>query len=64
MYGPYAERHTATLTRLFAEELHHSPDTLALYQRVYALTTYDLFSPDGSDGHFRWCAALLRRGPL
>ncbi len=64
MYGPYAERHTATLTRLFAEELHHSPDTLALYQRVYALTTYDLFSSDGSDGHFRWCAALLRRGPL
>jgi aminoglycoside phosphotransferase (APT) family kinase protein len=64
MYGPYAERHTAELTRLLAGELHHSPDTLALYQRAYALTTYDLFSPDGADGHFRWCAALLGRGPF
>nr|WSY53518.1 aminoglycoside phosphotransferase family protein [Streptomyces sp. NBC_00886] len=64
MYGPHAERHAATLTRLFAEELGHSPDTLALYQRVYALTTYDLFSSDGSDGHFRWCAALLGRWSL
>ncbi|WP_262060878.1 phosphotransferase family protein [Streptomyces sp. STR69] len=64
MYGPYAEPHTTTLTHLFAAELHHSPATLALYQRAYALTTYDLFSSDGGDGHFRWCAALLGRGPL
>ncbi|SEE04464.1 Predicted kinase, aminoglycoside phosphotransferase (APT) family [Streptomyces sp. 3213] len=64
MYGPYAEHHTAVLTRLFAEELRHSPDTLALYRRAYALATYDLFSTDGSDGHFRWCAALLGRGSL
>jgi len=34
---------------------------VALYQAVYALTSYDLFSPDGSDGHFHWCAALLNR---
>ncbi|MEV6480436.1 aminoglycoside phosphotransferase family protein [Streptomyces sp. NPDC051576] len=61
MYGPHAEWHTVTLTRLFAAELHHSPDTLALYQRAYALSTYDLFSSDGGDGHFRWCAGLLRR---
>ena len=64
MYGPYAEHHTAVLTRLFAEEFRHSPDTLALYRRAYALATYDLFSSDGSDGHFRWCAALLGRGSL
>ncbi|MGW3102788.1 phosphotransferase family protein [Streptomyces sp. NPDC001100] len=64
MYGPYAGHHTAVLTRLFAEELRHCPDTLALYQRAYALATYDLFSSDGSDGHFRWCAGLLGRGPL
>ncbi len=62
MYGPYAEEHVATLTRLFAARLHHPPELLALYQAVYALTTYDLFSSDGGDGHFRWCAALLNRG--
>ncbi|WP_026931945.1 aminoglycoside phosphotransferase family protein [Glycomyces tenuis] len=61
MYGPHAEAHTAALTDRFAAELRHSPETLRLYQRVYALTTYDLFTSDGSDGHFRWCAALLER---
>ncbi|WP_416965466.1 phosphotransferase family protein [Streptomyces sp. Agncl-13] len=61
MYGPYAERHTVTLTRLFAEEFRYPPDTLVLYRRAYALATYDLFSSDGGDGHFRWCAGVLTR---
>ncbi|NUT93744.1 MAG: aminoglycoside phosphotransferase family protein [Saccharothrix sp.] len=61
MYGPHAEHHATTLTSLFAGELGHPVETLDLYQAAYALTTYDLFSPDGSDGHFAWCAALLRR---
>jgi aminoglycoside phosphotransferase (APT) family kinase protein len=61
MYGPHAEEHVTTLTRLFAAELGHAPDVLALYQAAYALTTYDLFASDGSDGHFRWCASLLNR---
>ncbi len=61
MYGPHAAAHTAVLTRHFAIHLGHDPRTLALYQCAYALATYDLFSSDGSDGHFQWCAALLRR---
>jgi hypothetical protein len=61
MYGPHAEHHATALTGLFASELGYPAETLALYQAVYALTTYDLFSSDGSDGHFHWCAALLRR---
>jgi aminoglycoside phosphotransferase (APT) family kinase protein len=61
MYGPHAEHHAATLTGLFAGEFGYPAETLALYQAVYALTTYALFSSDGSDGHFHWCAALLRR---
>ncbi|KOX34173.1 aminoglycoside phosphotransferase [Saccharothrix sp. NRRL B-16348] len=61
MYGPHAESHTSTLTGLFADEFGYPAETLALYQAGYALTTYDLFSPDGSDGHFHWCAGLLRR---
>ncbi|MER7923936.1 aminoglycoside phosphotransferase family protein [Streptomyces sp. NPDC096057] len=62
MYGPFAEEHTVGLTRLFAEEFRYSPDTLHLYQRAYALATYDLFSSDGADGHFRWCVGVLERG--
>ncbi|MEU6577580.1 aminoglycoside phosphotransferase family protein [Streptomyces sp. NPDC046805] len=61
MYGPDAARHTEELTRTLAMELNHDEKTLTLYQTAYALTTYDLFSQDGSDGHFHWCAALLNR---
>ncbi|WP_326640410.1 aminoglycoside phosphotransferase family protein [Nonomuraea fuscirosea] len=61
MYGPYAEEHATELTRLFADRLGHPPETLAVYQAVYALISYDLFGMGADDGHFRWCAALLRR---
>ncbi|MGW0614024.1 phosphotransferase family protein [Streptomyces sp. NPDC002788] len=61
MYGPDAAHHTAGLTRLFAHELGHAEEVLTLYQSAYALITYDLFGQDLSDGHFRWCAALLNR---
>ncbi|MFE5087963.1 phosphotransferase [Streptomyces mirabilis] len=57
MYGPYAQEHTAELTRVFAQELGYAPAVLTVYQAAY-LTTYDLFGLDDSDGHFRWCAAV------
>ncbi|PTH86111.1 aminoglycoside phosphotransferase family protein [Streptomyces sp. A244] len=60
MYGPHAAHHTAELTRLFARELGHAEEILTLYQKAYALITYDLFGMGPHDGHFRWCAALLR----
>lgn len=60
MYGPDADRHTAELSRLFARELGHAEEVLALYRKAYALITYDLFGMGPHDGHFRWCAALLR----
>lgn len=60
MYGPHADHHVAVLTRLFAMEFGYRANTLALYQAAYALTTYDLYSSDGSDGHFHRCADLLR----
>ncbi|SEN19881.1 Phosphotransferase enzyme family protein [Actinacidiphila rubida] len=64
MYGPHAEEHAAELTGLFADELGYAPLTLTTYQAAYALTTYDLFGTDDHDGHFRWCARLLRRNPV
>ncbi|MFD7668397.1 phosphotransferase family protein [Streptomyces sp. NPDC059788] len=64
MYGPHAEEHAAELTRLFAHELGYAPSALAACQAAYALTTYDLFGLDDSDGHFRWCAEQLRRNAV
>ncbi|WP_246144805.1 hypothetical protein [Actinacidiphila oryziradicis] len=49
---------------MFAAALGYDGKVLALHQAAYALTTYDLFSPDGSDGQFRWCAALLNRNAV
>ncbi|MEU9571823.1 aminoglycoside phosphotransferase family protein [Streptomyces massasporeus] len=60
MYGPDAAHHTAELTRLFARELGHAEEVLELYRKAYALITYDLFGTGPHDGHFRWCAGLLR----
>ncbi|GGV71393.1 hypothetical protein GCM10010228_29180 [Streptomyces massasporeus] len=60
MYGPDAAHHTTELTRLFARELGHAEEVLDLYRKAYALITYDLFGTGPHDGHFRWCAALLR----
>ncbi|MCF3123903.1 aminoglycoside phosphotransferase family protein [Streptomyces arenae] len=64
MYGPYAQEHAGELTGLFARELGYAPTALTIYQAVYALTTYDLFGLDDRDGHFRWCAELLRRNAV
>ncbi|MET7641648.1 phosphotransferase [Streptomyces sp. NPDC005438] len=60
MYGPHARRHRAELTALCADELGYDHGVLELYQRAYTLVTHDLFGTDDRDGHFRWCAALLR----
>ncbi|MGW1617866.1 phosphotransferase [Streptomyces sp. NPDC002172] len=64
MYGPHAAEHTAELTRLFAHELGYAPTTLTVYQAAYALTTYDLFGLDDSDGHFRWRVERLRHNAV
>ncbi|MFC9683489.1 hypothetical protein [Streptomyces sp. NPDC056948] len=63
-YGPHAEEHTAELTRLFAHKLGYAPATLTAYQAAYALTTYDLFGLDDSDGHFWWCVEQLCRNAV
>ncbi|MFJ7176315.1 hypothetical protein ACIQXA_07895 [Streptomyces massasporeus] len=36
------------------------PRAVRLYRKAYALITYDLYGMGPHDGHFRWCAALLR----
>jgi len=59
MYGRHAREIRLAFTGLLAQELGHDVDELFLFQAVYALATSNAFTPDGSDGHFRWCAALL-----
>jgi hypothetical protein len=42
----------------------HSADVLLTYQAAYAVVTSSAFTPDGSDGHFAWCIAQLRRADV
>jgi hypothetical protein len=32
-----------------------------VHRAAYAILTATCFSPTGEDGHFAWCAAMLRR---
>ena len=34
---------------------------LLIYQAAYAVATSNVFTPNGSDGHFPWCVAQLTR---
>ncbi|HEY2506267.1 MAG TPA: aminoglycoside phosphotransferase family protein [Streptosporangiaceae bacterium] len=61
MYGPHALSITQDLTARLAEDLGYSTEVLLTYQAAYAAVTSNAFTPDGSDGHFEWCIAQLRR---
>jgi hypothetical protein len=64
MYGPHAPFITRDLTTLLARELGYSTHALLIYQGCYAVATSNAFTPDGSDGHFAWCIAQLRRSDI
>jgi aminoglycoside phosphotransferase (APT) family kinase protein len=64
MYGPHAPAITQDLTARFARDLGYPTDVLLTYQAAYAAATSNAFTPDGSDGHFAWCIAQLRRADI
>jgi aminoglycoside phosphotransferase (APT) family kinase protein len=59
MYGPHGPAIADTLTDRFAAELGYPIEVLLLYRAAYAVATSNVFTPDGSDGHFPWCVAQL-----
>jgi aminoglycoside phosphotransferase (APT) family kinase protein len=64
MYGPHALSITQSLTARFARDLGYPPEVLLTYQAAYAAATSNAFTADGSDGHFAWCIAQLRRADI
>jgi aminoglycoside phosphotransferase (APT) family kinase protein len=64
MYGPHAPAITEDLTARIARDLGYPADALLTYQAAYAVATSNAFTPDGSDGHFTWCLAQLRRADI
>lgn len=61
MYGPEARRSETLLTRAFLSRFGHDPDRYSLYRAAYAIITHAAFGTDGDDGHYLWCAQMLRR---
>jgi hypothetical protein len=64
MYGPHALSSTQDFTARIARDLGYPTQVLLIYQAAYATVTSNAFTPDGSDGHFRWCVAQLRRADI
>jgi hypothetical protein len=64
MYGPHAAAITESLTERLATALGYSTDVLRLYRAAYAIATSTAFTPDGTDGHFAWCARQLTTSSL
>jgi hypothetical protein len=64
MYGPHAAAIADTLTDRFVAELGYLVEVLLIYQAAYAIVTSNVFTPDGSDGHFPWCVAQLTRAEV
>ena len=61
MYARDALAIARELTAKVASDLGYEPAVLLTYQAAYAVATSNAFTADGSDGHFGWCIAQLRR---
>lgn len=61
MYGEHAIAITDALTTRFAAELAYPVQALVHYQGAYAIATANVFTADGSDGHFTWATQQLTR---
>lgn len=64
MYGPHAPSITRDMTTWLTRELGYPAEVLLIYQACYAVATSNAFTRDGSDGHFAWCIAQLRRDDI
>jgi aminoglycoside phosphotransferase (APT) family kinase protein len=64
MYGPHALSATQDLIARIVRETGYPHEVLLTYQAAYAMATSNAFAPDGSDGHFAWCVAQLRRADI
>jgi len=61
MYGPNARAIDDEVTEMYERTLGYPRKVLLAYRAVYALLTSNVYSPDGTDGHFRWCVSMLKR---
>ena len=61
MYGTHAREIDKQVTEALSTSLEYSYEVLLAYKAVYAIITSNAYAEDGSDGHYRWCVAILQR---
>lgn len=61
MYGPNARQSEQALSAAFSARFGHAPEIYSLYRAAYAVITNAYFDIDSQDGHFLWCAEMLKR---
>lgn len=61
MYAPHSLTIARELTAKVAADLSYEPEALLTYQAAFAVATSNAFTAEGTDGHFDWCIAQLRR---
>lgn len=64
MYSTRAAEVEATLTDAVVARFGYQRDVVLAYKGVYALLTSNVYSPEGTDGHFAWCSAMLARDDI
>ncbi|TQF01932.1 aminoglycoside phosphotransferase family protein [Kitasatospora acidiphila] len=61
MYGPHAREVDDRLTHRVAREFGYPVELLLGYRAAYGIAASNAYDPNGADGHFSWCAAVLGR---
>jgi hypothetical protein len=61
MYGPAKDASRAAMEKLMRDTFGYRQEVLALYLAAYAMATMTMFGSSEEDGHFHWCAEVLRR---
>ena len=64
MYGAHAGKIDKEVLDVFTKSLGYDRNVLVAYKAVYALLTSNIYSEPGTDGHYRWCVDILRRGDV
>ncbi|WP_166659470.1 phosphotransferase family protein [Labedaea rhizosphaerae] len=61
MYGPARLASRVAMEELVRGTFGYPWETLAVYLAAYAVVTMTLFGSSEQEGHFHWCAEVLRR---
>jgi aminoglycoside phosphotransferase (APT) family kinase protein len=64
MYAADALGIARQLTAKVVADLGYETEVLLAYQAAFAVASSNAFTADGSDGHFDWCIAQLRRAEV